>query len=115
MVLKKKAGKEVEVQEGWIGHILPFDLVQDTLLKNEYKSVKEKENRLSEIPSEYEEIIESMSEEEKDSPILNDDATAFVSKEVSKKIKAKKIYITRGGSCICSHTGPEILAISSSY
>ena len=35
--------------------------------------------------------------------------------EVSKKIKAKKIYITRGGSCICSHTGPEILAISSSY
>ncbi|MGM9533891.1 MAG: DegV family protein [Intestinibacter sp.] len=35
--------------------------------------------------------------------------------EVSKKIKAKKIYITRGGSCICAHTGPEILAISSSY
>lgn len=35
--------------------------------------------------------------------------------EVSKKIKAKKLYITRGGSCICSHTGPEILAISSSY
>lgn len=35
--------------------------------------------------------------------------------EVSKKIKAKKLYITRGGSCICAHTGPEILAISSSY
>ena len=38
-----------------------------------------------------------------------------VEDEVSKKINAKKIYITRGGSCICSHTGPEILAISSSY
>ena len=34
--------------------------------------------------------------------------------EVAKRIKAKKIFITRGGSCICSHTGPEILAISSS-
>ena len=34
--------------------------------------------------------------------------------EVSKRINAKKVYITRGGSCICSHTGPEILAISSS-
>lgn len=34
--------------------------------------------------------------------------------EVYKRIKAKKIFITRGGSCICSHTGPEILAISSS-
>lgn len=35
--------------------------------------------------------------------------------EVSKRINAKKVYITRGGTCICSHTGPEILAISSSY
>ena len=35
--------------------------------------------------------------------------------EASKRINAKKVYITRGGSCICSHTGPEILAISSSY
>ena len=35
--------------------------------------------------------------------------------EVSKRINAKKVYITRGGSCICSHTVPEILAISSSY
>ena len=35
--------------------------------------------------------------------------------EESKRINAKKVYITRGGSCICSHTGPEILAISSSY
>ena len=34
--------------------------------------------------------------------------------EVAKRINAKKIFITRGGSCICSHTGPEILAVSSS-
>ena len=34
--------------------------------------------------------------------------------EVAKRIKAKKVFITRGGSCICAHTGPQILAISSS-
>lgn len=34
--------------------------------------------------------------------------------EVAKRIKAKKVFITRGGSCICAHTGPEILAVSSS-
>ncbi len=34
--------------------------------------------------------------------------------EVAKRIKAKEVFITRGGSCICAHTGPEILAISSS-
>ena len=45
----------------------------------------------------------------------NEDDFKRLQEEVSKKINAKKIYITRGGSCICSHTGPEILAISSSY
>lgn len=34
--------------------------------------------------------------------------------EVNKRIKARRILFTRGGSCICSHTGPEILAISCS-
>ena len=44
----------------------------------------------------------------------NEEDFVKLQEEVSKKIKAKKIFITRGGSCICSHTGPEILAISSS-
>ena len=35
-------------------------------------------------------------------------------KELAKRIKAKKVLITRGGACICSHTGPDILAISCS-
>ncbi len=32
MVIKKKGGKDVEVQDGWIGRVLPFDLVQRELL-----------------------------------------------------------------------------------
>ncbi len=35
--------------------------------------------------------------------------------EVESKIKCKKLYITRGGAAICSHTGPDIYAISCSY
>jgi type I restriction enzyme M protein len=87
MVLKKKDGKDVEVQEGWIGRVLPFDLVQDTYLKEELRSLQKKENRLLEITSEYEEIIDSLSEEEKDSPILNDNNDAFVNKEVNLNLK----------------------------
>ncbi|MEF9990475.1 MAG: DegV family protein [Romboutsia sp.] len=34
--------------------------------------------------------------------------------EVEKRLNARKILYARGGSCICSHTGPDILAISSS-
>lgn len=45
----------------------------------------------------------------------NEEDFKKLQEEVSKRINAKKVYITRGGSCICSHTGPEILAISSSY
>ncbi|MFR3071504.1 MAG: DegV family protein, partial [Paeniclostridium sp.] len=38
----------------------------------------------------------------------------ILKKEVQEVIKAKNIYLTRGGACICSHTGPDIIAISCS-
>lgn len=89
MVIKKKDGNEEEVQEGWVGRIIPFDLAQKHLpaLIEEAKAVHEKEARLAEIASEYEEIIDSLSEEEKDGDYLNDDNTAFVAAELKKKIK----------------------------
>lgn len=90
LILKKKDGKEQEIQDGWKGHIIPFELVQKEILTNEYKALKEKENRLLAIPSEYEEIIESMTEDEKESNVLNENNDAFVAKEVSKKIKELK-------------------------
>jgi len=91
LVIKKKDGKEQEVQEGWVGHIIPFTLVQTTLLKEQSDELRSKEQRLSEIPSEFESIIDEMTEDEKDGNILNDDNTAFVAKEVTKKIKELKL------------------------
>ncbi|MDR1774218.1 MAG: DegV family protein [Clostridioides sp.] len=35
--------------------------------------------------------------------------------EVKNRIKCKKIFFARGGAAICSHTGPDILALSCSY
>lgn len=90
MVLKKKNGTEQEVQDGYVGHVIPFELVQKTLLVDEYDLLKQKEARLAEIPSEYEEILDSLSEDEKESSILNDSNDAFVVKEVDKKLKELK-------------------------
>lgn len=90
MVLKKKNGKEQEVQEGWIGHIIPFELVQENILIEETKSLKEKETRLLEISSQYEKIIDSLTEDEKENGVLNDTNDAFVLKEVTKKLKELK-------------------------
>jgi len=61
--------------------------VQTTILKKEYDKLKKKENRLSEMPSEYEEIIESLTEEEKEMDILNEAGDAFVAKELAKRLK----------------------------
>lgn len=85
MVIKKKDGKEQEIQEGWKGRIIPFDLVQNTLLLEEKQRVLKKEDRLSEITSEYEELLDMLNEEEKEADYVNEDS--FVFAEVKKALK----------------------------
>lgn len=91
MVLKKKDGKDQEVQEGWVGHVIPFELVQETLLKDDFGALKESESRLSEISSEYEELLEDLSVEDKDRDFVNEAKDAFVPAEVKKAIKDKDV------------------------
>ena len=87
MVIKKKDGKDVEVQDGWKGHILPFELVQQTYLSEDLHALESQETKLTEVISQIEEIIESFTEEEKDSPILNDKNDGFVKSEITKALK----------------------------
>lgn len=91
MVIKKKDNKEVEVQEGWIGHIIPFNLVQKRLLTDKLDVLGEKENRLSEISSSYEELLDEFTEEEKTASYINDEGDAFVNSEVTKAAKDKSL------------------------
>ena len=86
MVTKKKDDKEIEVQDGWEGHILPFELVQEVLLTDETHELRELERELAAVCSAYSDLIDSLTDEEKDTGILNDTATAFVSKEVKVKV-----------------------------
>ena len=90
LVIKKKDGKEQEIQEGWLGHVIPFELIQATILKEQNDSLKAKENRVVEIASMYEEILDSLSEEEKEADTVNEDKTAFVNAEVNKAVKQIK-------------------------
>ena len=89
MVIKKKGNIEQEVQEGWKGHIIPFELIQSTILADDRKAIKEKENRLSEIASGYEEILDTLSEEEKEGDFVNEDS--FVFAEIKKALKSDSI------------------------
>lgn len=89
MVFKKKGGAEEEVQEGWKGRILPFELVQKKKLTYELDELKRKENRAAEIPGIYEEKLENLSEEDKEAAFVNEDKADFVWQEVKKAIKEK--------------------------
>lgn len=89
MVIKKKGNSEQEIQEGWKGRIIPFDLAQNTLLLDEKQEIQKKENRLSEITSEYEELLDLFTEEEKEYDFVNEDS--FVFAEVKKALKNKDI------------------------
>ena len=89
LVVKKKNGKDIEVQEGWVGRILPFELVQWTYLYEETKALKDKEDRLIQVTVEQQEIIESLTDDEKAEfgPLLNDDNTKFTTGLLSKTVK----------------------------
>lgn len=89
MVVKKKDGKDQEIQEGWAGRIIPFDLIQDTLLADDRAALKAKENRLTEIASEYEELFDSLTEEEKEGDYAGEDG--FVNAEIKKALKSDSV------------------------
>ena len=98
MVNKKVKGKDTEVQDGWKGHILPFDLVQATQLNDELQALKQQENRLVEISTEVETLLDTFSEEEKSQDTVNDNGDSFVNVAVGKAAKQLKTEVKQSGS-----------------
>lgn len=89
IVIKKKNDDDEEVpevQEGWKGHILPFELVQEELHSEELHEINTIEERLVEIASLYGEVLDSLDEDELEQSITNEDKNAFVAKEVKKYV-----------------------------
>lgn len=86
MVIKKVDGKDEEVQDGHEGHLFPFNLVQRTYLAEDLAKINYHQEAIAENEAEIEEIIDNMTEEERDGSYLNDDNTAFVAKELKAKV-----------------------------
>ena len=61
---EKKDDKTIEVQDGWKGRILPFALVQQAFFSSDVEDIASIESSLSNITSEFEVILDSLSEEE---------------------------------------------------
>ena len=76
-----------EVQEGWQGKIIPFELAQQELLADNLLAIKSLNNRLDAISSELDEIFESLTEEERASEITNDAEDSFNKSTFNKYLK----------------------------
>ncbi len=86
-VVKKKDGKDVEVQDGWKGRILPFDLVQLAHHKKELDALRKKEAELAEVVAQLEELLEGFSDEDKAKDTFNEAGDKFVAAAVAKEAK----------------------------
>lgn len=98
LVIKKKNGRDVEIQDGWKGHILPFELVQTTYLNEQLDALRKKETRMSEIGSFITQFLESLTEEEKDSEVVHESGEKFVNAIVAKEAKQFKADMKKSGS-----------------
>jgi type I restriction enzyme M protein len=96
IVTRKKGDEEQEIQDGWMGRVMPFLLVQETYLKEELTRLKAKESRLLELASEYEALLDKLSEEDKELDIVNEAKDAFVNAMVLKEAKQIKADQKKG-------------------
>lgn len=111
MVTKKQKGKEVQVQEGWLGRIFPFELVEKTYFKKELKHIQTISERLQTINTEIEELFNGLSEDDKESACVNEDKTAFVNAELNKEVKQIKADKKRGATFDAENFENKLLAV----
>lgn len=81
MIVKKQNNEDMEVQDGWRGRIMPFVLVEQHILKDEYDAWLAVSESLDANASRQNEIMESLGEDEQ--AILNDDNTAYDKKALA--------------------------------
>lgn len=92
--IKKKDGKDVEVQVGYIGRVLPLEIVQEYMLPDKLGQLETMRNDLVRIQSDIQEILGIVQEDEgvaANTPDwLKDDMSAFVPKDLKAECKAIK-------------------------
>ena len=95
-MLKKKGNETSEVQDGWMGHILPFEVVQRELLGDDVAQIEQAEARLASIAGEVDELAENLTDDDKSS--LGDafDEDGFVATAAVKRAKEVKKALKSG-------------------
>jgi len=99
MVLKKNKDKElVEEQDGWVGRVLPFELVQEVYLSDDLAELRALKTAVSEAQSYLDELKAELSDDDKDyevngAALYDKDKGDIVTKVLNAAVaKLKKDY-----------------------
>ena len=97
MIYKKNTKtKEIEeVQDGYVGRILSYDLIQNEYFKTEKENIEELQDKLTESDSNKKALLEKMDPNDK-AQILKDDSEDINSKELKKVISKIKAEVKKG-------------------
>lgn len=92
MVTKGSGNKKREEQDGWVGTIVPNELITKRLFSNELDELESMKSCIQDIETELSDLVETTKVEDSDEAnaledILNDDKDAFVSKDIKAKLK----------------------------
>lgn len=91
-VLKKNNDDYSEVQEGWKGLIISFDLIQKEKLSDKLDNIKLLEDRIEELSQLKKQVLEELSDDEKLElgDIINEDNTKLNKQELSNYLRTIK-------------------------
>lgn len=85
MVLKKSGDEEVEVQQGWVGRIIPFGFVQRVKFSKELEEIQTRMVDADRCASELVALASEVPEDERDN-LIEDDGEEFDAKKVAAKV-----------------------------
>jgi type I restriction enzyme M protein len=92
MVTKGTGNKKREEQDGWVGSIVPNELIAKRLYSDELEEIESKKTRIQEIETELSDLVEAANVEDSDEAnalgeTLNESGEAFENKSVNSELK----------------------------
>ena len=87
MVIKKKDGEDIEVQDGWQGRILPFELVQKELLSDQYYALQTKLAKVAGKENEIADAQNAFAEDELQECFYDSEKQSFKAKGLEARAK----------------------------
>ena len=109
MVVKKKKEEVVEVQEGWKGRVLPFDLIQEIYFATEKEKLNNLDSKVTGLQSQIDENINSILESEDLPDSLLADSDNDEDKVDNKKLQAYAKQLRKRRSADFSETDEKII------